>query len=370
MDKETDAASELEAKLAALDTEIADGEVMEPIEVEIGADGAGTVIETTTKEPVKDDDEPPATGKLPRRGQGRMDKRIGQLTARASEAELANKRIMDELAEERALRKKAEEKATVADAAALANYEQAAKDRVAKTKKDYADALDTGDKDKIADANVELTKAASDLAQVERYKRANPDKPKDAEPDDEGSEPEPHRTAPPPNPLFEKFKMENPWFEPGTQGAPNEHFRRSLHVYALDVGMRLEREYQAAGKPFDQEYWDKIADAVEKKFPEEFDGEPEPEPVRSRTPTMSADATDRGVPRGASQQTGNGAQRGQSERIKLSNEQLQLVKFNVENEIYKHEDGRAYTFKEGVVRMANAVAQDRREQAKLKSQEQ
>src|SRR5688572_8808411 len=119
-----DKAATLDEKLAALETET-DGEVMEPIEVEIGADGAGTVIETATKDPVKDDDEPPA-GKLPRRGKSQrtMDGRIGRLNAEKNEAELRAQRLHDELEQERAARKKAEEKATVADAAALANYEQ------------------------------------------------------------------------------------------------------------------------------------------------------------------------------------------------------------------------------------------------------
>jgi hypothetical protein len=358
----------LETKLDALNGD----EQLEPVEIEIGADGAGTVIETTAKAPAADADEDPDRPKLKRKGQGRFNKRLGEISGERDEA-LRGQELLRQ--ENERLRKESEEakkRASQADEVALSNYEARCKAEADKTEKELADAIESGDKDKIAKATMAATKAGAELGRVEAYRKSQPAKKEaDGDDDDKGadtSKADQRRDPPQRNPGLDKFIQENPWFAPGTQQSPNPDYRLALHAYAMDYGRKLEIQYQQEGKAIDQAYWDKIAEATEKKFPEEFEGDggdddEKPAP-KAKTPTMRSDGDHIGR---QSAQTGNNGSK-TTERVKLTLDQMQLVHANIDNGIYVHPDGKPYSRQEGYVRYGKALADDRRKQAMEKGQ--
>lgn len=364
MDKDDKGGESLETKLDALN----DGDALDPVTIEIGDDGAGTVIETTTKEPTADGDDDEGDGKPKlKRKQGRFNKRLGELTGELGEARRGLNLLQQE--NER-LKKESEQnrkKAEASDEAAMANYEVAVKSRVEKAEKELEEAHASGDSKKIAAATVEAGKAASDMARVEAWRKAQPAKaePKD---DDKGGDAThtDQRPAQRVDPLFNAFREENTWFDPGTRESPNPDFRLHMHAYAVTVGKQLERQYAEAGKPIDAAYWATVSDKVVAKFAEEFDDEgdePEakPQPPSRKTPAMKPDGNPIGR---ASSQSGNGSQSaGKTERITLNSDQMGMVQANIDAGIYVHPDGKPYTRQEGAKRFAEAIARDRRKQA-------
>ena len=126
---------------------------------------------------------------------------------------------------------------------------------VAKAKEAYKQAYDTGDADKIVEAQEDLIKASQKL-----------DKAKNLVPNILTKEPEEFKppqkaTTPQVDPKVEKWIAENPWYR--------DPSKKSMARFALGVHEQLVDEHGINYATTD-EYFRKIDEEVKRRFPEEF----------------------------------------------------------------------------------------------------
>lgn len=340
----------------------------EPIEITIETEGETKEGETKDSKEAGAEGEPKKAAKQ----SGRYQRKIDQLTARASSAETTAQRLHRENEE---LRQKLEEtatKANTADRAALANYEESVTANLKNAKRSLVDAQNSGDSDKIAEATAEVAKWGAESGNLDRWKKAQP---KDEGEGDGGGaqdagEPEPpRRTEQAPQgpvtlpPLLQKFVDDNPWFAPGSKATPNPEFDLEMHQFARAYGLTLERKYKAEGKEIDQSYYDALAKRVKDAFEyQDDDGEEEPAP-KKKTPAMNGD--EKVAPARSSSppaRNGNGIQ---GNKITLTTDERQMAWSMADNGAYKDpKTGKNLTRAEAEVRYARALYKDRMQHQK------
>lgn len=267
------------------------------------------------------------------------DKRINKLTREKMEA----LEYAAELERERdALREKAtklEQSEKVANKAALVHYETSVTANLASAKKAYSEAMASGDPDRIADANIELTKWASEKTEIDRFKASQPkDEPeRQRQPVDQHPEPERQRqpAAPDLAPEAAKWATETAWFNP-----QNDGFNEDMHVEAVEFAKQLERRWARQGRGDEigksAEYFKAIEDHVRSEFPDEFGDEVNVAPAR--TPPMSAGRPDAAPAARAAVPAANG--NGSGTRVQLTKDDVDMCKRYMTAGFYKDKNGK------------------------------
>lgn len=335
-------------------------------------DAGGAEIVTAGKEGGSDDDEGEGQRRRGKRNVGRdmsrlrADKR--QAEAAANEAMTMNERLLAE-------NKRLKEEKDRADAAALENYGARIEADLKVAKEKLTKAKEEGKVAEETELTAEVGRLAGEKQRVENFNARRKEAEKDKGDDDEGGDdkggkttqrkdtrtPEEIRAAlAEENPDLVEFMDSNPWFEPG-----KPEFDRDMHLEAVNYGRYLEAKYQREGKEIDASYWKQIKKHVMQEFPDKGDGEDGEDEKGKDGKRRTAPAMDRdddAIP--ARGTNGNGGDGRQSTRrvIRLDANQQDMVRSYIDNGIYKHDDGKPYTFQEGAVRMARSLEEDARRQ--------
>ena len=144
-------------------------------------------------------------------------------------------------------------------------------------KKEYKDAYDMGDSDRILEAQEKLNKAQFKLQKVQEFVPSRQDPEVEVQPQQiPVSRPDQRAVA---------WQERNQWF-----GKDEE-----MTSLALGLHQKLVSQYGTA-YPSTDEYWKKVDDTMRRRFPEYFEerdeaAAPEPKPQREKPPAVVAPAT-------------------------------------------------------------------------------
>jgi hypothetical protein len=183
-------------------------------------------------------------------------------------------------------------------------------------KKDYREALDSGDADRIVEAQAALTEASIKAQQAKQFRPSALQ-----EQENEVQIPQRQQNAPQVDPKTQSWLDENPWY-----GA-----KKAMSNFAVGIHEELVDEYGANVVGTDQ-YFKHIDKTMRKKFPEYFEtmeessqAEPEQEPQtapKAKPSTVVAPAT-----RSTS-----------SKQVRLKQSQMAIIKkFGLTPEVYARE---------------------------------
>jgi uncharacterized protein (UPF0335 family) len=155
----------------------------------------------------------------------------------------------------------------------LATVQKAVEMEMNEAKRAYREAYDSGDTDKVMEAQERLTQAT---LKVEKVKNFRP-QPLQEQETPVQMQPQPVQQVRP-DPSAQAWQQENPWF-----GEDEE-----MTSLALGLHERLKREGVAVSS---QEYYRRIDATIRKRFPEKFEEEAEQETRPSRRSSVVAPAT-------------------------------------------------------------------------------
>jgi hypothetical protein len=155
----------------------------------------------------------------------------------------------------------------------LATVQKAVEMEMTEAKRAYREAYDSGDTDKVMEAQERLTQAT---LKVEKVKNFRP-QPLQEEETPVQMQPQPIQQVRP-DPSAQAWQQENPWF-----GEDEE-----MTSLALGLHERLKREGVAVSS---QEYYRRIDATIRKRFPEKFEEEAEQETRPVRKSSVVAPAT-------------------------------------------------------------------------------
>jgi hypothetical protein len=346
-------------------TVVTEGDPLPPVEITIDDDEKATTVET------KDDGKAEEQEAKPKKKDGRFQRRIDQVTARATQAETTAERLFRENEELKQTLAKTSGERDTADRAAFNNHASNVDARLNQAKRDLIQATNDGDAAKIADATAEVSKWGAEQGKVENWKRTHP------EPTAEELKARQTETKQPPQQqqrqevrLSEEtraFIERNRWFEPSTRDKPNADFDPDMHVVARRFAGKLEKKMEAEGTGDEigtPEYYAAIEAHMQKVFPdydwEDGDGEPEPETKRGGLPKMNGDQ--RQISQRSSS-NGGGTQQQQNNKITLSGEQRSMAHSLADQGAYGPTNpatGKPWTHGEAEVRYARKVAEDQK----------
>jgi len=355
-------------------TGIDDSEQLQPVEISIPDETSDKEVDTGEKKDVKGEGESQAKEKKP----GRFQRRIDQLTERASEAETVADRLKRENEELKRKLDKTSGDLQVADRAAFNNHANNVEARLKQAKSDLVKAQNDGDAEKIADATAEVSRWGAEQSRVENWKIAHPEpdpKARRADPADDdgdtGDTGDKRKDTPRPvkmTPELTEFLERNQWFVPNTG-----EFDQEMHLVARRFATKLEAKMKAEGR--DKEigndgYYSAIEQHMKRVFPDhewddsggDDDVNDDP-PPRSGLPKMGADHRQVST---RSQSNGDGRQQnGRQTKVTLTGEQRQFVRGMVDNGAYGSVNPatqKPWTYAEAEVRYAREVVRDKENQ--------
>jgi hypothetical protein len=140
-------------------------------------------------------------------------------------------------------------------------------------KKAYREAYDSGDTDKVMEAQERLTEATLKVDKVRNFRP-----PAEETEENVVQTPQPRVQRPPADPSAVAWQQENPWF-----GEDEE-----MTSLALGLHEKMQRE---GVKVSSQEYYSRLNNTIRKRFPEKFEDAEEQEDRPSRKSSVVAPAT-------------------------------------------------------------------------------
>jgi hypothetical protein len=185
-----------------------------------------------------------------------------------------------------------------------------------KAKREYRDAYESGDTDKIIDAQEAMTEAKMSIANAERAEQNFKNQPVQ---DEEFVVQTPQRPKQPPrDQKFEKWRERNSWIDSDSE----------MRALAMGIHEKLVSEH-GAGYATTDEYYRRIDATVRKRFPEKFeDGDETEIEIDSKPPARTKPSV---VVAPASRSTA-------SKKMKLKPSQVDLArKLGITNEQYAKE---------------------------------
>jgi len=203
--------------------------------------------------------------------------------------------------------KKLKEKVSSGESTLIKTLQTASDGEVNSAKKEYKEALETGDSEKIVEAQEKLQRT------ILRHERL-----KTFKPQPELTEQEKPVYTPPTEPArdrkAESWKKDNPWF-----GDTENELHEEMTAVAVAVHNKLTREYGNEYAKTD-EYYRKINDRVRQKFPEYFGDQDDAEDVPRKRPASVVAPVQRSSP---------------PKQIKLRKSQLEVAKrLGIKPELY------------------------------------
>ena len=193
----------------------------------------------------------------------------------------------------------------------ISSYQSSAEMEIDKASRNYKEAYDSGDSDKLLEAQQEMIRAQLKLDKAKNFKPT-------VQNDQDSVQTTPQRAQNPQmDPKVASWVSKNPWFV--------DQNKRSMRRYAEGVHEDLEAKY---GRGFigTNEYYESIDKEVQRRFPEEFAGastnDEEDKPQRTKPSTVVAPAKRSTAPK----------------KVVLSKTQVGLAKkFGLSNEQYARE---------------------------------
>ena len=140
-------------------------------------------------------------------------------------------------------------------------------------KKAYREAYDSGDTDKVMEAQERLTEATLKIDKVRNFRP-----PAEETVENVVQTPQPRAQRPPPDPSAVAWQQENPWF-----GEDEE-----MTSLALGLHEKMQREGVRVSS---QEYYSRLNATIRRRFPEKFEDAEEQEDRPSRRSSVVAPAT-------------------------------------------------------------------------------
>lgn len=140
-------------------------------------------------------------------------------------------------------------------------------------KKAYREAYDSGDTDKVMEAQERLTEATLKIDKVRNFRM-----PVEETAENVVQTPQPRAQRPPADPSAVAWQQENPWF-----GEDEE-----MTSLALGLHEKMQREGVRVSS---QEYYSRLNNTIRKRFPEKFEDAEEQEDRPSRKSSVVAPAT-------------------------------------------------------------------------------
>jgi len=199
---------------------------------------------------------------------------------------------------------------------AISSIKSNAQAALEKAKREYRDAYESGDTDKIIDAQEAMTEAKMSIANAERAEQNFNNQPVQ---DEEFVVQTPQRPKQPPrDQKFEKWRERNSWIDSDSE----------MRALAMGIHEKLVAEH-GAGYATTDEYYRRIDATVRKRFPEKFeDGDETEIEVDSKPPARTKPSV---VVAPASRSTA-------SKKLKLKPSQVDLArKLGITNEQYAKE---------------------------------
>jgi len=199
---------------------------------------------------------------------------------------------------------------------AISSIKSNAQAALEKAKREYRDAYESGDTDKIIDAQEAMTEAKMSIANAERAEQNFNNQPVQ---DEEFVVQTPQRPKQPPrDQKFEKWRERNSWIDSDSE----------MRALAMGIHEKLVSEH-GAGYATTDEYYRRIDATVRKRFPEKFeDGDETEIEVDSKPPARTKPSV---VVAPASRSTA-------SKKMKLKPSQVDLArKLGITNEQYAKE---------------------------------
>jgi hypothetical protein len=196
------------------------------------------------------------------------DERREKDTALREQAETVEfaKRLMDE-------NKRLKSNLTNSEKNVLFSVTKTVEMEMEQAKKAYREAYDSGDTDKVMEAQERLTEATLKIDKVRNFRPP-------AEETEESvvQTPQPRAQRPPADPSAVAWQQENPWF-----GEDEE-----MTSLALGLHEKMQREGVRVSS---QEYYSRLNNTIRKRFPEKFEDAEEQEDRPSRKSSVVAPAT-------------------------------------------------------------------------------
>ena len=172
-------------------------------------------------------------------------------------------------------------KLSVGEQTFVSTYKGAAEMEYDNAKRDYKEAYDMGDADRLLDAQEKLNQAQFKLQRVNDYVPSRQEEEVDVQPAT--------NTVPRPDQRAIAWQERNEWF-----GKDEE-----MTSLALGLHQKLVAQY-GTSYPSTDEYWKKVDDTMRRRFPENFgEGQEEEAPQKAQRPTRPASvvaSADRSTP--------------------------------------------------------------------------
>ena len=196
------------------------------------------------------------------------DERREKDTALREQAETVEfaKRLMDE-------NKRLKSNLTNSEKNVLFSVTKTVEMEMEQAKKAYREAYDSGDTDKVMEAQERLTEATLKIDKVRNFRP-----PVEETAENVVQTPEPRVQRPPADPSAVAWQQENPWF-----GEDEE-----MTSLALGLHEKMQREGVRVSS---QEYYSRLNNTIRKRFPEKFEDAEEQEDRPSRKSSVVAPAT-------------------------------------------------------------------------------
>lgn len=196
------------------------------------------------------------------------DERREKDTALREQAETVEfaKRLMDE-------NKRLKSNLTNSEKNVLFSVTKTVEMEMEQAKKAYREAYDSGDTDKVMEAQERLTEATLKVDKVRNFRP-----PAEETEENVVQTPQPRAQRPPADPSAVAWQQENPWF-----GEDEE-----MTSLALGLHEKMQREGVRVSS---QEYYSRLNNTIRKRFPEKFEDAEEQEDRPSRKSSVVAPAT-------------------------------------------------------------------------------
>ena len=255
-------------------------------------------------------------------------KRINTLTRERQEALEYAQKLERERDEWRQQAEKEAQRSAQLDRANFANYERTVSVSLESAKRAYADAMATGDPEKMGDATIELNKWASEKTEIDRFKARQPKKETQqtehrGERVPEQQERQQQQQQPTMAPEAQKWIAGTTWFNP-----ESDDYDPLLHKVAVSYANVIEAEYIEAGRGDEigksPEYFKEIEDFVQAKYPDRFANIVDLEkPNGSKVPAMNGGRPDTAP---ATRASNGGLASTPSTKVSLSADEKDMVR--------------------------------------------
>ena len=225
-------------------------------------------VETKKEEPAKESKEPEELDGINTTG---AEKRIRQLIKQRKEREEQLEAQQQQIAELQAQLQNSTEKVQETEQASLVSYENQIKEKLKLAEEGYKNAYDSGDKDKLLEAQKAIADATTELRMVEAKRFYMADQAKKTEPKQKNGEDKEVTQEAQPQPQRPKLhKLAREWISDNSEWYNKDRIlTQAAHVVNEDL-------LQEGFDPETEEFYTEISKRLKKEMPHKFGQQEEP----------------------------------------------------------------------------------------------